>query len=81
MPQPLNLASGGSGTPLVRCQTRTLLPGCPGSVVLEVVQVQCKPGQRSHPSMEVRALEVRYGRKALLPYGVLLIPNQEKHDR
>jgi hypothetical protein len=31
--------------------------------------------------MEVRALEVRHGLKALLPYGVLLIPNWEKHDR
>jgi hypothetical protein len=31
--------------------------------------------------MEVRALEVIHGRKALLPYGVLLIPNREKRDR
>jgi hypothetical protein len=31
--------------------------------------------------MEVRALEVRHGLKALLPYGVLLIPNWEKRDR
>jgi hypothetical protein len=31
--------------------------------------------------MEVRALEVGHGLKTLLPYGVLLIPNQEKHDR
>jgi hypothetical protein len=29
----------------------------------------------------VRALEVGHGLKALLPYGVLLIPNQEKRDR
>jgi hypothetical protein len=27
------------------------------------------------------ALEVGHGLKALLPYGVLLIPNWEKHDR
>jgi hypothetical protein len=31
--------------------------------------------------VEVRALEVGHGLKALLPYGVLLIPNQENHDR
>jgi hypothetical protein len=31
--------------------------------------------------MEVRALEVGHGLKALLPYGVLLILNREKHDR
>jgi hypothetical protein len=31
--------------------------------------------------MEVRALEVEHGLKTLLPYGVLLILNQEKHDR
>jgi hypothetical protein len=31
--------------------------------------------------VEVRALEVRHGLMALLPNGVLLILNQEKHDR
>jgi hypothetical protein len=31
--------------------------------------------------MEVRALEVRHGLKTLLPYGVLLILNQEKCRR
>jgi hypothetical protein len=31
--------------------------------------------------VEVGALEVRHGLKALLPYGVLLIMNQEEHDR
>jgi hypothetical protein len=31
--------------------------------------------------MEVRALKVRHGLKVLLPYGVLLILNWEKHDR
>jgi hypothetical protein len=31
--------------------------------------------------MEVRALKVGHGLKALLPYGVLLIPNQEQRDR
>jgi hypothetical protein len=31
--------------------------------------------------VEVRALEVRHGRKIMLPNGVLLIPNQEKQNR
>jgi hypothetical protein len=34
MPQPLDLADGGSGTLLVRHQTRTLLHAYPGGVVL-----------------------------------------------
>jgi hypothetical protein len=81
MPQPLNLTGGGSGTLLVRRQTHTLLHACPGGVVLEVEQVLCVPGQRSHPGVEVRALEVGHGRKALLPRGVLLISNREKRNR
>jgi hypothetical protein len=79
MPQPLNLTSGGGGTLLVRRQTRTLLPACPGGVVLEVEHVLHIPGQRSHPGVEVRALEVRHGLNSLLPYRVLLILNREKH--
>jgi hypothetical protein len=39
------------------------------------------PSQRSHPHMELRALEVGYGLKVLLSYGVLLILNWEKHNR
>jgi hypothetical protein len=31
--------------------------------------------------VEVRALEVGHGLKALLPYGILLILNREKRDR
>jgi hypothetical protein len=81
MPQPLNLSCGSDGTLLIRRQTCTLLPGCPCSVVLEVEQVMRVLGQRSHPGVEVRALEVGHGLKMLLPYGVLLIPNREKHDR
>jgi hypothetical protein len=79
MPQTLNLACGG--TLLVWCQTRTLLPGCPGGVVLEFEQILHLPGQRSHPDVEVRAIEVRHNLKAPLPYRVLMIQNQEKHDR
>jgi hypothetical protein len=81
MPQPRNLVGGGSSTLLVHHQTRTLLHSCPDGVVLKVEQVLRVPGQQSHPGMEVRALEVGHGRKTLLPYGVLLIPDQEKRDR
>jgi hypothetical protein len=45
MPQPLNLTGGGSGTLLVRRQTRTLLHACPSSVVLKVEQVLHVPDQ------------------------------------
>jgi hypothetical protein len=55
--------------------------GCPGGVVLEVEQVLHVLGQRSHPDVEVRALEVGHGLKTLLPHGVLLISNREKRDR
>jgi hypothetical protein len=80
MAQPLNLMGGGSGTLLVRRQTRMLLHACPDGFLLKVEQVLRIPGQRSHPGVEVRALEVGHGHKTLLPYGVLLIPDQEKHD-
>jgi hypothetical protein len=78
MPQPLNLAGGGSGTLLIRRQTRTLLHACPGGVVLKVEHVLRVPGQQSHPDVEVSAFEVGHDLKTLLPYGVLLIPNWEK---
>jgi hypothetical protein len=81
MPQPLNLIGGGGGTLLVHRQMHTLLPSHPGGVVLKVEQVLCIPGQQCHPSVEVRALKVRHGLKALLPHGVPLILNQEKCDR
>jgi hypothetical protein len=44
--------------------------------VLEVEQVLRVLGQRSHPGVEVRTLEVGHNLKMLLPYGVLLIPNR-----
>jgi hypothetical protein len=81
MPHPLDLSSGSGGTLLVRRQMCMLLPGYPRGVVLEVEQVLHVLGQRSHPGVEVRALEVRHDLKTLLPYGILLILNWEKHDR
>jgi hypothetical protein len=58
MSQPLNLSCSGGGTLPVRRQMRTLLPGCPHGVVLEIEQVLHVLGQQSHPGVEVRALEV-----------------------
>jgi hypothetical protein len=81
MHQPLNLMSDGSGTLLVRRQTRTLLHACPGGVVLKVEQVLCVTSQQSHPGMKVKSLEVRHGLKTLLPYEVLQILNREKRNR
>jgi hypothetical protein len=81
MPQPLKLVEGVSGTLLICRQMCTLLHAHPSSVVLEVEQVLCVPGQRSHPGVEVRAPEVEHSLKALLPYGAVLILNQEKRDR
>jgi hypothetical protein len=49
--------------------------------MLEVEQVMRVHGQRSHPDVERRALEVGHSLKAMLPYGVLLILNQEKRNR
>jgi hypothetical protein len=45
MPQPLNLSCSSGGTLPVRRQMRTLLPGCPHGVVLEVEQVLRVLGQ------------------------------------
>jgi hypothetical protein len=45
MPQPLNLSCSSGGTLPVHRQMRTLLPGCPRGVVLEVEQVLRVLGQ------------------------------------
>jgi hypothetical protein len=72
----------GSGGVLLICyQTHTLLHAGLSGVVLEVKQVLRIPSQQSHPSMEVRTLEVRHSLKTLLQYRVLLILNQEKCNR
>jgi hypothetical protein len=49
--------------------------------VLEVEQVLHVLSQRSHLGIEVRDLEVGHDLMALLAYNILLIPDQEKHDR
>jgi hypothetical protein len=81
MPQALNLTGGGSDTLLVCRQTRMLLHAYPVGVVLKVEQILRVRGQRTHPSVEVRALEVGHCLKTLLSYRVLLISNREKRDR
>jgi hypothetical protein len=50
-------------------------------LLLDVEQVLRVLGQRSHPGVKLRAPEVGYNLKMLLPYGVLLILNREKRDR
>jgi hypothetical protein len=42
--------------------------------------VMCILGHRSHAGAEVRALEVGHDLKSLLPHGIFLILNWEKHD-
>jgi hypothetical protein len=66
---------------LICCQTHTLLHASTSGVVLEVEQVLHLPGQRSHPGVEVRTLEVGHGLMALLLFGVLLILKWEMRDR
>jgi hypothetical protein len=80
MPQALNLTGGGSDTLLVHRHTRMLLHAYPVGVVLKVEQILRVRGQRTHPSVEVRALEVGHCLKTLLSYRVLLISNREKRD-
>jgi hypothetical protein len=75
MPRPLELKRSSGGVLLKCCQMHTLFHDGPSGAVLEVEQVLYVPSQRSHPGMEVRALEVEHGLKALLPYMVLLILN------
>jgi hypothetical protein len=67
---------------LIICgQTHTLLHDNPGNVMLQVEQVLRILGHHSHAGAKLMALEVRHGLKALLPHGIFMIPNQEKHDQ
>jgi hypothetical protein len=58
----------------------TLLHDGSGGVMLQVEQVLCVLGHRSHVGIKVRALEVEHGLMALLPHGIFLILYQEKRD-
>jgi hypothetical protein len=78
--QLLELMRNG-GVVLIICgQTHTLLYDSPDGVMLQVKQILCVLGQRSHAGAEVRALEDRYVLKVLLPHGIFQILNQEKCD-
>jgi hypothetical protein len=67
---------------LIICgQTHTLLHDNPGNVMLQVEQVLHILGHHSHAGAKLMALEVRHGLKALLPHGIFMIPNREKHDQ
>jgi hypothetical protein len=66
---------------LVCGQMHMLLHDGLDDVVLQVEQVLRILGHRSHTEAEVGALEVGHSLKAPLSHGVLLIANQEKHDR
>jgi hypothetical protein len=57
-----------------------LLHDSTSGVMLQVEQVLHILGHRSHAGTEVRALEVRYGLKTLLPHRTFLILNREKRD-
>jgi hypothetical protein len=74
MPQPLDVLP-------VCGQPQMLLDDGLSSAVLQVQQVLHVPGHLSHTGVEVRALRVGHGHKALLPHGVLLIMNQEERGR
>jgi hypothetical protein len=67
--QLLKLRRNGGGVLIVCGQTHTLLHDSPSGVMLQVEQVLCILGHRSHADAKVRALEVRHGLKALLPHG------------
>jgi hypothetical protein len=58
------------GVAFIACShTHALLDNGPGKVVLQVEWVLSVLDHHIHTGMEVRALEVGHGLKALLPYG------------
>jgi hypothetical protein len=52
----------------------------PASAGLQVKHVLRVPGQRSHAGVEVRALGVGHGLKALLLHRILLVTDQKERD-
>jgi hypothetical protein len=57
-----------------------LLDDGPASAGLQVKHVLCVPGQRSHASVEVRALRVGHSLKTLLPHKILLVTDRKERD-
>jgi hypothetical protein len=65
---------------LKRAQVQTLLDDGPGSAGLQVKHVLRVPNQRSHASVEVRALGVGHNLKTLLPHMILLVMDRKERD-
>jgi hypothetical protein len=65
---------------LKQARVHTLPNDGPASAGLQVKHVLRVPGQRSHASMEVRALGVGHGLKTLLPHRILLVTDQKECD-
>jgi hypothetical protein len=59
---------------------QTLPNDGPASAGLQVKHVLRIPGQRSHASVEVRALGVGHGLKMLLSHRILLVTDQKERD-
>jgi hypothetical protein len=65
---------------LKRARVQTLPDDGLAIAGLQVKHVLRVPGQRSHASIEVRALGVGYGLKMLLPHWILLVTDQKERD-
>jgi hypothetical protein len=66
---------------LVRVQTRVLLDDGAAGVVLKVEQIMCILGHLGPPDIELRADEVTSYVEVLTPLELLLVTDQEQHDR
>jgi hypothetical protein len=65
---------------LKRARVQTLPNDGPASAGLQVKHVMRVPGQRSHASVEVRALGVGHGLKMLLSHMILLVMDRKECD-
>jgi hypothetical protein len=65
---------------LKRARVQTLPHDGPASAGLQVKHVLHVPGQHSHASVEVRALGIGHGLKALHPHRILLVTDQKERD-
>jgi hypothetical protein len=81
MLQLLELTRNGGVVLIVCGQPHTLLHDSSGGVVLQVAQVLFILGHGSHVDIEVRALDVGHGLKALLPHMIFLNLNREWRDQ
>jgi hypothetical protein len=77
----LKLTRNGSVVLIVCGQTHTLLHDGSSGLVLQVEQVLHVLGHCSHVDIEVQALDVGHGLKALLPHRIFLNLNREQRDQ